>query len=623
MTTKIIIALIVILTLRASAQISVTSYGAVGNAIQFYANTTAGSVLVTTTNTSVTPTIGDSIEIFGAGTPTSGTGSYGTTTNCNMDLIGVITNITSITNLYVTVAAKSTTTNTFATYGHNNQTNIANCLAAAGAGQTITFPAGTFLVLGVTNATAYGSFGILLTNGNMVFSGAGPSQTILLGQGAWITNSYYGTPYSSRAFLFEEMPPIASNGLFVLQNMTLDGGAPNGNTQFHSEYANMVDGQGWDVTHDAFLVWSANSANAFNQMTWTNLVFQHWRGEMVKSIDGSTNGNLYAVNCTFSDGNATAINIYPSITFTNCLFNNLFQVAEYYQAYSTNTCYFVNNLCTNITGNEFAINGGRGNNPPFVIAGNTFYLSGNGNNGIETVPADNVLISNNWFGNANNANVIVLGPSGYQGTCDNSNIVICYNTITNPLIVLEVAGTNAPGFADVRNVSMFCNTIQRPNSYPYLLQTYGWATNILIFSNDCSSFIGEPVTCNSGIYGGQFALVSTNNLYFSQMGANSGTTNQVNYSAGSRFLINGTFTADTAFALVDTNAAQIPSNAQIWLVNSNASAASVPVYLSAASLVNPISLPVGNVIAATWNGSAWVTNYGAAAPPPQYLWITR
>ena len=64
MTTKIIIALIVILTLRASAQISVTSYGAVGNAIQFYANTTAGSVLVTTTNTSVTPTIGDSIEIL-------------------------------------------------------------------------------------------------------------------------------------------------------------------------------------------------------------------------------------------------------------------------------------------------------------------------------------------------------------------------------------------------------------------------------------------------------------------------------------------------------------------------------------------------------------------------------
>ena len=166
-----------------------------------------------------------------------------------------------------------------------------------------------------------------------------------------------------------------------------------GNTSIHGEYVNPVDGFGWDTTSDAIVV--SGSGDNFTHVTLTNILFTHWRGEIIKSLDGSTNGNANIFNCDFMDGNATAINYYPALDVSNCLFNNLFQIGEYYQEYYRSPTYFQNNLFTNITGNGLAINGGIGTNPPLYIQNNVFYFPGNGRNGIETTPGDNVVISNN------------------------------------------------------------------------------------------------------------------------------------------------------------------------------------------------------------------------------------
>jgi hypothetical protein len=214
---------------------------------------------------------------------------------------------------------------------------------------------------------------------------------------------------------FAIVPPVTNDYPVSLENLTLDGGAQQGNTSIHGTIANTTDGSGWDQTHDAVVI-RGGSGNVFTHQTWTNVVFTHWRGEIVKSNDGSTNGNLSVYNCVFSDGNATAINIYPSLNISNCVFANLFQIGEYYQKYSTNISYFQNNFVTNITGNGFAINGGKGNNPPFVIQGNTFCFPGNGYNGIETTPADNVsIISNKFVFQQNGGNAIVPWLCGLSG----------------------------------------------------------------------------------------------------------------------------------------------------------------------------------------------------------------
>lgn len=588
------------------SSVNVTNYGAVGDAVQFYVNTVSNSALVTTTYVLPSSSIGDAIEIFQAGTQTYGVNSYGTNGYGNQDLVAVINNVLNGTNIYISLPAQKTLINTFATFGHNNRANFQNALNAAATNTIINIPAGTYLILTDSNSPAYGYFGLVLNHGGITLDGAGPTATTILSQGAWTTRLLNGSPGPWRGMLFEENPPIANNNLpFVLENMTLDGGVQQGNTSIHGIYANPVDGLGWDTTHDAFLVWSDNNASAFNQMTWTNVVFQHWRGEMVKSIDDSTNGNLLVENCTFNDGNATAINIYPSIDFTNCLFNNLLQVAEYYQQYSTNTCYFQDNICTNITGNEFAINGGKGNNPCFIMQNNTFYLSGNGNNGIETVPADNVYITNNQFICQNYANAIVVGASGYQGTYDNSNIVISGNTIVNPSTFVEIGGgLSATDPKRVESVLVSGNVLKNPVNAVTLLQDYGWSTNITFSGNDCSQFnnLSSSVAVNpSSIVLGPYATINPNNLYYTwfQSGI---TTNVISYGSGCRWYTSNS-SKGCAFVIANTNANEIPAGAQMLFDNQNTF--NVPVYLNS---VNGAKLIVTNGTAVTvnWSNNQWV-----------------
>jgi len=582
--------------------LNVPEFGARGDAVQFHVNTVSNSVVATTTNRLSSDDIGKAIEVLGAGTVTYGIDSHRNMTNGNQDIVAMITDVVNETNIHISQVSRATLTNTFATYGHDNTANFNACIAAAGTNSTINIPAGTYLFLSTNHTddpTCWDC--IRLKRGGLTFKGDGTNRTILLGQFAWKLQPKFGV---KRGILFAEVPPVTNDYPVVLENMTLDGGVERGNTAIHGTSANRVDGQGWDGSHGGFDV-RGFPGHTFSQMLWTNLIFTHWRGEMVKSNDGSTNGNLRIFNCVFSDGNATAINIYPSLNVSNCEFDNLFQVAEYYQKYSTNTSWFQDNLVTNISGNQFALNGGKGVNPPFVICGNTFYFSSMGRNGIETTPADNVFIISNRFICQNGVHVqnIVLGSAGYQGYFDNSNIVIAANTFVQPSMMVEL-GSQAPN--DARSVQVFGNILILTNGFTMALQTYGWSTNIHYFSNDFSSKVTKGfVRFASGTHGGQYALVDTNNLYYSPIYDLTGKTNYVTYAAGSRFEVIYPFHKGTVYALSDSDSNQIPPGAQIIVINHNSSSAPIPVYLNSALTGAAAILGSNQTLRASWTNGAW------------------
>ncbi len=573
--------------------LNVTNFGAVGDAVQFWANTTSNSVLVTTTNQLSVADIGKSIEIFGAGPVT-------TPPNCQ-DMVATITNVVNGTNIFVSQVAHATLANAFATCGHNNQVSFQAAITACGAATNaiINIPAGKYLMLPAAHTGVYGYSSMLLSRGGITLAGAGMSNTVLLNQGAWTLQG----SAAWRGFLLEINPPIANDYPFTIQNLTLDGGLLQGNTANHNSPASTTDGTGWDETSDAIVEWG--SGNTFTHATWTNVMFTHWRGEMVKSLDQSTNGNLNIFTCAFNDGNATAINIYPSLNISNCLFNNLFQVAEYYQQYSVSANYFQNNVCTNITGNSFAVNGGSGVNPPFIIQNNVFSISSA--NGIETVPADNLSILNNTFYCADYSSAIVLGAPGYQGTFCNSNITIAGNTVYNPFTFVDIAsGSSAADPQRVVNVNVYNNTLANPDHAVSLLLTYGWSTNVHFWSNNCSQTRTGGVNVNSGANGNIYSLIDTNNLYYTLLNGNAGVTTYLSYRTGSKYSI--AITGPNAVVLQDSDASQIPVGAQMVIANNTAYPASAfPVYLNSAMTSGPVTLPVGQSAAFFWTNGVWMS----------------
>jgi len=588
---------------RAQSSFNVKDYGAVGDAVKLFVNTTSNSVIVTTTSPLSSADINKTIEIFGAGSIT-------TAPNCE-DMVATITNVVNGTNVYISQTAKATLSHTFATYGHNNTPMFMSVISACGTdtNDTIIIPPGTYLLLPTNHPGTYGYSALYLTSGGIHFVGAGIANTILLSQGAWV--SIAGVVW--RGFLVQVQSPIVSDWPVSFANMTMDGGVPNGNTGYHGYPANPVDGSGWDGTHDAYLT-SGDYAPTLTHQTLSNIAFIHWRGEILKSIDSNTNGNLQIISCVFGDGNATAINIYPALDIENCQFTNLFQIAEYYQQYSTNISYFKNNFSTNITGNSFAVNGGKGNNPPFIIQGNVFYLA-SGHNGIETMPADNLFIINNQFICQDYSVAFALGANGYQGTFISSNIVILDNIVVNPFIFVELGGgLSVADRQGVGYVSVGFNRLSQPNHQVTLLQTYGWTTNVHFYNNDCGSFAGGAVYIYSGISNSPYALIETNNIYYTFLLTDNGYTNPVSYGSGSRYQFIYNASLATAYVMSDFDSNRIPAGAEIYFTNSTFNLAPVPIYLKNGTAERPIVVANGQSMSVYWNGSSWTTNPSIASP---------
>ena len=603
---------------QAQNTLNVTNYGAIGDAVQFYVNTISNSVVVTTTNTLPNSAIGEAIEVFAAGVPT-------TTTN-NQDLVATITNIVNGTNIYVSQKTQATLTNTFATYGHNNTANFQSAITAVGkdTNDIINIPAGTYLLLTTNKSAIYGQFAILLQRGGINFVGTGTNSTTLLSQGAWTLIG--GSPW--RGFLVEVVSPVTNNFPVSFSYLTMDGGVQQGNTSNHGFPASIYNGTGWDETHDAFILGGGSSVSLYHEY-FTNVSVQHWRGEEFKSIDGSTNGQIGIYNSTFSDGNATALNVYPAWDVRSNLFVNLFQVAEYYQAYSSYPSYFEYNVITNITGNGFAVNGGRGNNPPFYMENNVFYFPGTGYNGIETVPADNLYVISNQFSSLGYfCQALDISASGAQGSFENSNIVVAFNNFTHIQNVIELNGgspTNITDPARVEDVQVFSNNISGggDNGQALLINYGGYYTNVhfsynIVETNSDPGNGNRRATVSSGAGRVTYVLVDTNNLYYSPIYDLSGITNIISYSSGSRFEIIYGFYPGTVWSLQDTNSSQMPLGAMIQLYNNNSHSSNETVYLNSSLSGTPVTVAGGQTALFYWLSwkNAWSTNGAILSGPP-------
>jgi hypothetical protein len=595
---------------QSQISLNVKNFGAVGDAVQFYANTVRNSAVITTTNQLSSADIGKAIEVFGCGAVT-------VAPNCE-DMVTTIENVVNGTNIYLGQICQRTLTNTFATYGTDNSASFTTAIQAAvssGTNVTVNVPAGKYLCLADYVPSAFAYLSIPIYGGGFHLVGAGMTNTVLLGQGAWTMQSGAAT----RGFLLAIVPSITNNYPVSFENMTLDGGVEHGNTPGNSYFpASPVDGGGWDLSHDAIDI-RGLPGQTFNQWIWTNILVTHWRGEEVKSNDTSSNGHLTMVNCVFADGNATAINIYPTLMITNCVFTNLHQIAEYYQAYSTGTCYFVHNYVTNITGNGFALNGGKGNNPNFIIQGNIFdTISGDG---VLTVPADNVFITSNVFANVNFP--VVTGAAGYQGTYCNSNIVISGNLFTNASTVLQLGGTSQSDPNRTVDVRFFGNNIMGRSDNGAVNIGGGGMGDVLVYSNSVTT-MNDGINGNnraqftSGGAGSMFALVDVNNLYWTPMYDLSGKTNFFSYANGSKFQVVYKYHAGTVYALTDTNGAQISIGAQMMIWNTtqdNGEGTTFPLYLNSKLTGIPLMVVGGEKVLVRWNGSKWILPSTSLAPP--------
>jgi len=575
---------LLLLPLCAAASINVTSFGAVGDAVQVYVGTTSNSVVVVTTNSTSAEDIGKTIQLLDCGPVTSAP-------NCQ-DLIATITNV-GANSLYIDALPQRSLTETFCAYGTDNRVAFSNAIAAHIGGSTnITIPAGKYLFTTANVPNAFGTIyaALALYKGGLNFIGEGTNETVLLSQGAWTLKSGVAV----RGMLFALGCPITNDYPVSFQDLTLDGGVPNGNTSDHSFPASVTTGDGWDVTHDALEIFGGGGI-MWSSVLFTNVLVQHWRGEMFKSTDGSTNGNLRAVNCVFYDGNATALNIYAALTITNCHFERLHEVAEYYQRFSTNTSLFANNTVTNMTGALFAINGAWSNqvNQPFVIRSNTFYMVDQ--NGIQTTPAQNVTIQGNRFlgVSASGGNPIVLGAAGYQGTTMNSNILVAENLFSNVFYAVAVYGAGGNAVKDVtvsRNTGL--------SAFRFGVNT-GLATNVNFVAN-----ISNGRGLDSSSASGQYLFDSGNSFTPAPINDAVGITNTVSYKLGSSHQV-ATAHASSKFLIDSDSPLKVPSASVIYLTNS--SGISITAWPNS---LEQSGVGIGNNSAALfyWNGYGWATS---------------
>ncbi len=622
--------------------VNVTNYGAIGDAVQCTVSTTSNSVLVTTANTLSSLDIGKTIEIFGVGNQTYGLNSYGSS-NGNQDFVGIITNVTPPHNLYVQPLVnlietnpipQVTTNGTFATYGTDNTGAFSNSVAACAGFSTATIiiPSGTYLLMPVL-AGNYGGYSYasqVLFRGGLNF--VGQSNPVLLSRGAWFIAPVGATTYTFRGFLFEVTSPITNDLPLTFKGLTMDGGVQNGSLIIHGVAVNPVDGLGWDQQHSAYLLYDSTGTRSgtVTHQAFTNVIVQHWRGEMFKSIDENTNGNLALNGCAFIDGDATALNIYPSWDVRSCLFSNLFQVMEYYQAYYTNVAYFCNNLITNndaglgqgFAGNGIAINGASTTTPPFIIQSNQLYWpNGFGYDTIVFTPAANVSVLNNQLYLSDYSSVFVVGSQGSQGNVENSNILISQNYIYSTNKIASLYSLGGPGITAVNGLTMSSNYVMTGGGcVSYIYGNIASSNLSFMWNTNADSLAGSIITGYSDPGDTPFMLIQSNNQYYPNPWFQPTViTNLISYASGPKQVLDFVATSNL-FMLQDTNAYQIPAGAYLFIDNRTnrwsqngygQSDLSGNVYIQTSqSSTNSILLTNGAAVTYWWNTQAtqWQTN---------------
>jgi hypothetical protein len=577
---------------QAQTTLNVTNFGAVGDAAQILVSTTSNSAVVVTTNQFSRSDVGKVMCLFGAGPST-------TPTN-NQDLVVTIVAVSNGTNVTISSVAGATSANIQCTYGTQDATAFQNCINAAPTNTTIIIPSGNYLLISPQALdTSFAMINsddthpaVTISKGGLHFLGAGQTNTILTGNGAWQLKG----GYVYRGYMFALLGPVTNDAPLIFDSLTMNGGVANGQQSYNYWPALTNDGSGWDVTHDAVI---DVGAPLHLYKSFTNCTFTKWRGEMVKSVSTWTNGFIDIGHCTFFDGNASAINFSFSHNIHDNTFIQTKMVMEFYQAYCSTTCYFSNNLVTNMASAGLAFNGAVTNKimASYYVSSNRFYLGSGG--GIYTSPANNLyIIGNQFYGGADG---IALGTAGYQGTAINSNIVVQFNTFSNTYFVLEVNGAGGNAVADVLVSS---NTAAGCSCFAY---GYGWVTNISFVGNVANGIL------NSTLLTSQWFPDNLSNQFPFQLSVGAtAATNTLSYSYGMRQSTWSQYNG-SSFQLDDVRRSQIPSGAMM-VVSNLTSSTPEQLYTSSTSAVAPITLANGASLTFQWTNGVWRL-FSQLAPP--------
>jgi hypothetical protein len=586
-------------TYAQTATLSVTNFGARGDAVQFLASTVSNSATITiqSTNRLSTSDVGKLVLLFGGGPATTATN--------NQDLVGQIVQVVNGTNLTLSVHAGLTTNQVTGIYGTQNAGSFQQCInACTGTNTVVTIPSGRYLLISPQvldpNFVMQNEFethqAVTIQKGGIHFLGADRDSTVLLGCGAWQIKG----AYAYRGFIFACQGPVTNDAPLIFDNLTMDGGVATGNMSYHGFPAMTTDGSGWDVTHDAILDIGTPPLHAFK--SFRNCAFTHWRGEILKSVAPLTDGFIEVTNCLFSDANASCFNFSFTHDINGCTFSNVQEVAEFYEAYASNACSLRNCLITNVSGGVLAINGALTNHvpPQYTITSNLISVLQKGN-GIMTTPAQNVSITGNKFFDAGTA--IALGVSGYQGTAVNSNITVAFNQFYNCDFPVQVEGA---GVNSVINVAVYSNSAISGAWFAY---GYGWSTNVVFTQNEATGMAGG---LNSTTLSGQFYVDDTSNHFPPHQFLDvTGQTNTISYTYGMRHQIWVNVT-NAKFVLDDSHASQIPSGAALTITHTGNYP--VPLYLSLAMNTTPTWVSNGFTVQCQWTNGVW--NLLSLSKPP-------
>jgi hypothetical protein len=631
--------------------LNVASFGATGDAVQFSVNTVSNSAVVTATgNHTFSPAdIGKVIEVFGAGQPVY---YNGTAVVTQQDIICLITNVTGSKNLTLTIPC-GRTMNAYCVVGSNNGPAFQSAINEASSmvgGQTtnvaVNIPAGTYLMVSsnVLNPNyVMGNISdthpaLTISSGGITLAGDPGGGTILMGCGAgmehlvspgtpltWISPNY--APYvPMRDTLIMCVGAVANNQYpLVFQNLTFDGGLTNGQQGYNYWTIQQGNGAGWDTTHHAVADFDGYVTYQMNMLkVFTNCVFQHWRGEMVICWTSCiTNAFNDFENCTFTDGNATADNMYYGQNILNCTFNGVGKVMEYYQANANEPVVISNCIVTNISqlagpGNlhyDIAVTGATTARaiPNFTIENSRFYDSV----GMYFVCLNagcNVSVVNNLF-SGQNANAVTLTYAGQQPSDGTqvqvmNNILVANNTFQCSYPVSD------QGFP-VEN--MMCSN----NTGFYISMQTVFATNVVLSGNtgvqiDHSYDIqGGPVSPSSssgGISGGQYMIDEPNNNWVMPIPypPDAGDYFQTNYVSYGNGRVHQLQVSGSVYYLDDLHPNLNPVGAILQVYANTWSGANITnFYTSATAPGTPVTITNGaSPVTFFWTGSVWTNSLG-------------
>jgi hypothetical protein len=588
--------------------LNVLDFGARGDAVQTFATTVKNSsiVLLAPTNSLSAADIGKIIELFGVGSPTTGTN--------NQDLVAKILGVTTGTNITISIPAGRSATNINCTIGTQNAQAFQSCInACQGTNSVVQVPPGRYLLIPpqVLDATyvmpnaAVINYAMSITNGGITFLGTDPSTCILLGNGAWVLSG--GSV--QRGALVSILTRGTNDFPLICQNLTFDGGISMGNQHNIGGPANPVDGSGWDITHTAMVDWGPPPV--LTTKRFINCVFTHWRGEMVKSVIAGVDGFVQVTNCAFIDGDGSGFNFNFTHQISGCLFSNLFMAMEFYEGYMQGNSVFENSTITNVT-NAIVLVGALTNRvqPSYTIRSNTIAPT---KFGILFSPVQNLTVTGNQFFGGE----IGIGSDdyAYQGTAINSNILVQSNTFTGTAYCLNIASS---GQDRVINMSWQANTAW---GCPRFANGYGWSSNVTFIGNKSRALNGQQGLLWGAQMTGQYFIDDPSNEFptnITYLNYDS-LTKTVSYALGMRQLI--TTECPNGVAILDSShPQQIPSGAILNVACNGTS--TVLLYASSSSpLANPMTLKPGDSVVFQWLHGAWTLS--GVPPKPVNLRVIQ